>query len=84
MRFQGVAIIQFTAVKRSKYDDYTYPLWADVLGWMYVAFEVGLIPAVAIYKVMTLKTDLPLLEVSLADETTILSNTQQRYTIRMC
>ena len=79
--FQGVAIIQFAAVKRSKYDDYTFPLWADVVGWLFVGFEVALIPAVAIYKVMTMKTDLPLLDVSLSDETATLSNTQQRFTI---
>ena len=79
--FQGVAIIQFAAVKRSKYDDYTFPLWADVVGWLFVGFEVALIPAVAIYKVMTMKTDLPILDVSLSDETATLSNTQQSFTI---
>ena len=79
--FQGVAIIQFAAVKRSKYDDYTFPLWADVVGWLFVGFEVALIPAVAIYKVMTMKTDLPILDVSLTDETATLSNTQQSFTI---
>ena len=56
--------MQFANVKRSKYDDYTYPLWADVAGWLFVGFEVALIPGVAIYKVVTMKTNIPLLQVS--------------------
>ena len=59
-----VAITQFVGVKRSKYDDYTYPLWADVAGWLFVGFEVSFIPGVAIYKVLTKETHLPILQVN--------------------
>lgn len=55
--------MQFAGFKRLTYSNYKYPLWADILGWCFVAFEMALIPGVAIYKVVTMKEKLPIMEV---------------------
>ena len=34
----------FVDYKRSTYDDYTYPVWADVLGWFFTLVSVLAIP----------------------------------------
>ena len=36
----------FVDYKRSSYDDYTYPVWADVLGWGFTLVSVLAIPLV--------------------------------------
>lgn len=35
------------------YENYVYPAWANVLGWMIAGSSVIMIPAVAIYKFIT-------------------------------
>lgn len=35
------------------YEDYQYPVWANVLGWAIAGSSVFMIPAVAIYKLIT-------------------------------
>ena len=61
--FQAIIVVQFAGLKRLTYSNYTYPIWADVLGWCFVAFEMALIPGVAIYRVVTMKEKLPIMEV---------------------
>ncbi|XP_015595636.1 sodium-dependent dopamine transporter isoform X1 [Cephus cinctus] len=34
------------------YEDYVYPLWANVLGWLIATSSVAMIPGVAIYKII--------------------------------
>lgn len=35
------------------YEDYTYPTWANILGWVIAGSSVIMIPIVAIYKFLT-------------------------------
>lgn len=35
------------------YEDYVYPLWANVLGWLISSSSIAMIPGVAIYKILT-------------------------------
>ncbi|CAD5114513.1 DgyrCDS3637 [Dimorphilus gyrociliatus] len=53
-----ILLFTFADFKRSKYDDYIYPLWADGIGWLIALFEISCIPATAIYKLYTTKGDL--------------------------
>ncbi|GFR66302.1 sodium- and chloride-dependent betaine transporter [Elysia marginata] len=41
---QFIFIFMFVDYKRSTYDDYTYPVWADVLGWFFTLASVLAIP----------------------------------------
>ena len=34
------------------YEDYVYPLWANVLGWFIASSSVAMIPGIAIYKII--------------------------------
>lgn len=34
------------------YEDYVYPLWANILGWFIASSSVAMIPGVAIYKMI--------------------------------
>ncbi|XP_033226125.1 sodium-dependent dopamine transporter-like [Belonocnema kinseyi] len=34
------------------YEDYVYPLWANILGWFIASSSVAMIPGVAIYKII--------------------------------
>ncbi|XP_012272981.1 sodium-dependent dopamine transporter [Orussus abietinus] len=35
------------------YEDYEYPVWANVLGWLIASSSIAMIPGVAIYKIIT-------------------------------
>ncbi|XP_049762925.1 sodium-dependent dopamine transporter isoform X1 [Schistocerca cancellata] len=35
------------------YDDYVYPTWANVLGWIIAGSSISMIPGMAIYKIIT-------------------------------
>jgi len=59
-----ILVLQFTSVKRLVYASYTYPIWSEVLGWMFVTFEVSFIPGLAIYAVWKYKEKLPIFEVN--------------------
>ena len=50
---QGLLVFNFLDLKRLSYGTYQFPAWADALGWLIVAGEVGCIPAVAIYRIVT-------------------------------
>lgn len=34
------------------YEDYVYPLWANVMGWLIASSSIIMIPGVAIYKII--------------------------------
>ena len=34
------------------YEDYVYPVWANVIGWLIALSSVAMIPGVAIYKII--------------------------------
>lgn len=34
------------------YEDYVYPVWANVIGWLIATSSVAMIPGVAIYKII--------------------------------
>ncbi|KAG8036087.1 hypothetical protein G9C98_004666 [Cotesia typhae] len=34
------------------YDEYTYPLWANIIGWIIASSSVAMIPGMAIYKII--------------------------------
>ena len=51
--------------RRTHYGSFTLPLWCDVVGWMIVVAEIGVIPAVAIYKIATADPSLTLIQVRL-------------------
>ena len=46
----GFTLLDF---KRSSYGDYTYPVYADVIGALISITEIAFIPGVAIYKIAT-------------------------------
>eukprot|EP00058_Branchiostoma_floridae_P025938 XP_002611428.1 hypothetical protein BRAFLDRAFT_63940 [Branchiostoma floridae] len=50
-----ILIFQFTVYSPTAYGDYTYPFWAEVLGWCMVGVAVLMLPAVALYKVCCAK-----------------------------
>ncbi|CAH1266942.1 SLC6A5 [Branchiostoma lanceolatum] len=50
-----ILIFQFTVYSPTKYGNYTYPVWAEVLGWCMVGVAVLMLPAVALYKVCCAK-----------------------------
>jgi len=62
--FQLIIVLQFTSIKRLVYAKYTYPVWSEMLGWMFVAFEVSFIPILAIYAMWKHEEKLPLFEVN--------------------
>ncbi|XP_017790886.1 PREDICTED: sodium-dependent dopamine transporter-like isoform X3 [Habropoda laboriosa] len=33
------------------YEDYVYPVWANILGWLIATSSIAMIPGVAIYKI---------------------------------
>ncbi|XP_014482322.1 PREDICTED: sodium- and chloride-dependent GABA transporter 1-like [Dinoponera quadriceps] len=35
------------------YEDYIYPIWANVLGWLVACSSIIMIPGMAIYKIMS-------------------------------
>lgn len=37
------------------YEDYEYPAWANILGWCIAGSSMMMIPAVALYKILTTK-----------------------------
>ena len=48
-----ILIFTFIDFKPSSYGKYTYPLYADIIGWCITAMEIAFIPGVAIYKICT-------------------------------
>lgn len=34
------------------YEDYVYPVWANVLGWLIATSSIAMIPGIAIYKII--------------------------------
>ncbi|XP_035681588.1 sodium- and chloride-dependent glycine transporter 2-like [Branchiostoma floridae] len=50
-----ILIFQFTVYSPTKYGDYTYPFWAEVLGWCMVGVAVLMLPTAALYKVCCAK-----------------------------
>ena len=55
---QVILISTLVSAKRTSYGDFTLPIWCDVVGWMIVVVELGVIPAIAIYKLVTVRQDL--------------------------
>lgn len=35
------------------YEDYVYPVWANILGWLIACSSIIMIPGIAIYKIMS-------------------------------
>ncbi|XP_066595479.1 sodium-dependent dopamine transporter isoform X2 [Prorops nasuta] len=35
------------------YEEYVYPVWANVLGWLIASSSIAMIPGIAIYKILT-------------------------------
>ncbi|CAH1797534.1 unnamed protein product [Owenia fusiformis] len=60
-----VGIMTFTWIdfKPSNYDDYKFPVWADILGWLMSLSTILPIPMFAIYKVYTLDIKMSIWEV---------------------
>lgn len=60
------AIMLFTWIyyEPSTYEDYSFPVWADVLGWMMTMSSVVAIPVVAVYQIVTAESQGSLWEVS--------------------
>ena len=48
----------------SKYGEYAFPVWADVMGWMMTMTSVCAIPIVMVFKVCTAERQGSLLKVS--------------------
>ncbi|ELU09479.1 hypothetical protein CAPTEDRAFT_115714 [Capitella teleta] len=47
----GILLFTFIDYQPSSYGDYEYPIYAEVIGFFIVAFEIGMIPGVAIYQI---------------------------------
>ncbi|KAJ9586475.1 hypothetical protein L9F63_019875, partial [Diploptera punctata] len=58
-RFVAPAFLMFIIVygligyEPLTYDEYVYPVWANVLGWIIAGSSIAMIPGVAIYKLVT-------------------------------
>ncbi|PSN46890.1 hypothetical protein C0J52_17564 [Blattella germanica] len=58
-RFVAPAFLMFIIVyglvgyEPLTYDDYIYPVWANVLGWVIAGSSIAMIPGMAIYKLVT-------------------------------
>jgi solute carrier family 6 amino acid transporter-like protein 5/7/9/14 len=50
LTLQGILLFTFIDYTPSSYGDYQYPVYAEVIGFLIVALEIGMIPGVAIYK----------------------------------
>ena len=48
--FQVVLVFTFIKYERAKYGKYTYPIWADTVGWMLTLASITPIFAIAAYK----------------------------------
>ncbi len=49
--FQFIIIFSWADYHPARYgDDYKYPMWADIIGWLMSVFTIMWIPIVAIYK----------------------------------
>lgn len=42
--FQGILLFSLIKYTRVKYEDYVYPLWGEVLGWLITAVSMLLVP----------------------------------------
>ena len=65
LTFQAILVTQFLEFDRHVYGNYLYPMWTDVLGWSIVLLEFSIIPAVALYKILTTEEDGSFLQVTL-------------------
>ncbi|CAD5117142.1 DgyrCDS5948 [Dimorphilus gyrociliatus] len=52
-----ISLFTFIQFKRSRYDNYEFPVWAEVIGWMISFTSVASIPAAAIFLLSTKDKD---------------------------
>ncbi|XP_002736305.1 sodium-dependent noradrenaline transporter-like, partial [Saccoglossus kowalevskii] len=50
-----IVVVSIALYAPLKFDDYTYPVWANVFGWCIALSSMALIPATAIYSVLSQK-----------------------------
>ena len=60
------AVLLFTLIdfKRTSYGTYVFPVGYELLGWCMTIVEILCIPGVALYRLFTIRTDLPFMAVS--------------------
>jgi hypothetical protein len=51
--FQFIIVYGLIGYEPLTYEDYQYPLWANVLGWGIAGSSVLMIPGVALFKIIT-------------------------------
>lgn len=61
--FQFIFLFSLIEYSPAKYDAYTYPAWAEALGWMMALLSILIIPVVMIYKINKEDEEDSLLEV---------------------
>ena len=50
--FQGVLVFRLITLPGIKYEDYTYPLWAEILGWLITAASLLLVPVLIVKTIL--------------------------------
>jgi solute carrier family 6 dopamine transporter-like protein 3 len=50
--FQFIIVYGLMGYQPLTYEEYVYPLWANVLGWIIAGSSIAMIPGVAIYKLV--------------------------------
>ena len=50
--FQGILLFSLIKYTRMKYEDYVYPLWGEVLGWLITAVSMLLVPVLIVKTVV--------------------------------
>ena len=63
---QAICIFNWIQYEPVKYDDYVYPTWAQVLGWLLSSLSIMCVPLGMVHAVYKAKGD-SLVQVSLVD-----------------
>jgi len=50
--FQGVLVFRLITLPGIKYEDYAYPLWSEILGWLITAASLLLVPVLIVKTVL--------------------------------
>ena len=64
MSLQAIMIFTWVDYTPSKYGDYPFPMWADIMGWLMTMTSVSAIPLVMLYKICTTESQGSLWQVS--------------------
>jgi solute carrier family 6 dopamine transporter-like protein 3 len=53
LHFQFIIVYGLIGYEPLTYEEYVYPVWANVLGWIIAGSSILMIPGTAVYKLVT-------------------------------